>query len=170
MSSPVDAQLIGQLLDRHGPALRLYAAQWTTSPDDCVQEALIELARQPATPESPVAWLFRVVRNRALNAARAARRRQTHEETASRLRKDRRAGGGGAQDAAGLRELLERLDESAREIVVLRIWGKLTWQEIANLAGGSSSSAQRNYEKALTVLRNYWEPSPCPKTNLCPTK
>ena len=67
----VDATLIAEMLDRHGPALAFYARQWTSTADDCVQEALVELARQPATPDNPAAWLYRVVRNRALNAARA---------------------------------------------------------------------------------------------------
>ena len=42
-------------------------AQWTEAADDCVQEALIELARQPRVPENVVAWLYRVVRNRAVS-------------------------------------------------------------------------------------------------------
>jgi RNA polymerase sigma-70 factor (ECF subfamily) len=52
----VDAELLGRMLDEHGPALALYAAQWTEAAEDCVQEALVELARQPAVPERVVAW------------------------------------------------------------------------------------------------------------------
>src|SRR5438874_10860712 len=70
MNGPIDAELLGRLLDEHGPALALYAAQWTDATDDCVQEAIIELARQPKSPQHVVAWLYRVVKNRALNAAR----------------------------------------------------------------------------------------------------
>ena len=45
MNGPIDAEQLGRLLDEHGAALALYATQWTDSPDDCVQEALVELAR-----------------------------------------------------------------------------------------------------------------------------
>src|SRR5712671_6215315 len=79
MSGPIDAEQLGRLLDEHGPALALYAAQWTDVADDCVQEALVELARQRQSPEHVVAWLYRVVKHRALNAARGDRRRRERE-------------------------------------------------------------------------------------------
>jgi len=52
---PVDACLLGELLDRHGATLELYASQWTRCPEDCVQEALVELARRIQPPEHVVA-------------------------------------------------------------------------------------------------------------------
>src|SRR3954452_131567 len=82
MTGPIDAEQLGRLLDEHGPALALYAAQWTDAADDCVQEALVELARQPQSPDHVVAWLYRVVKHRALNAARGARRRRERESRA----------------------------------------------------------------------------------------
>ena len=161
---PVSPQQLGELFARHAAALALYAAQWTNQPDDCVQEALIELARQPAAPENPPAWLYRVVRNRALNAGRAARRRLTHEQQAGARDESRRVGGEGNVE---LLDALATLDATAREIVVLRVWGQLAWQEIADVVGGSKSSAQRNYVQALDRLRIVWEPrasetKPCP--------
>src|SRR5262245_46213622 len=86
MADGITPELLGRLLDEQGGALVLFAAQWTDAPDDCVQEALIELARQRLAPDSPVAWLFRVVKNRALSRARSARRRQRHETQAGELR------------------------------------------------------------------------------------
>ena len=72
MNGPIDAELLGRLLDEHGTALALYASQWTEASDDCVQEALVELARQPQVPNHPAAWLYRVVKNRALNMFRSS--------------------------------------------------------------------------------------------------
>ena len=57
MSPSVDASLIAELFDRHAAALEFYAAQRTTSPQDCVQEAFLELARQPSPPDDPGAKL-----------------------------------------------------------------------------------------------------------------
>ena len=82
----VTPELLSRLLDEHGGALVLFAAQWSDCADDCVQEALIELAGQPALPPNPVAWLFRVVRNRAISHSRSSRRRQRREEFAHRLK------------------------------------------------------------------------------------
>src|SRR5690349_24293314 len=124
MPKHVDAAAIADLFDRHAAALALYARQWTNSPDDCVQDALVELARQTAAPDNPVAWLYRVVRNRALNASRASRRRTAHEKEAAGRRQ-------AIQDPAAAMDIadaLSRLEPDAREIVVLRIWGGLAWQ------------------------------------------
>lgn len=154
----VDAMLIAEMLDRHGPALAFYARQWTSMADDCVQEALVELARQPTAPDNPAAWLYRVVRNRALNAARAQTRRHAHELQAAQRRAAHKPNEANPADGAELNDSLATLDAAAREIVVLRVWGGLAWQEIAELVGGSKSAAQRVYVQALEQLRNHWEP------------
>src|SRR2546423_10524135 len=101
MKAPIDAEMLGRLLDEHGPALALYAAQWTDSADDCVQEALVELARQRPSPEHVVAWLYRVVKHRALNAARGDRRRRERESRAmaERLPHDEQSVAFGGDDA-----------------------------------------------------------------------
>ncbi len=163
------AALIAELLERHAAALEWYASQWTTTADDCVQEALVELARQETLPDSPVAWLYRVVRNRALNAARAERRRRGHEEAASMLATARQQDTSHADtlalDAFALAEAVDALAPAARELVILRVWSGLGWQEIAGLVGTSSSTAQRHYVQALTQLRKQLEPS-CPKDSI----
>ena len=75
-TGPPEPELIGRLLDEHGAALELYARQLCDSPEDCVQEALVELARQPTAPEEVLPWLYRVTRNKAISASRSARRRR----------------------------------------------------------------------------------------------
>ena len=164
MPRPVDAGLIAELFDRHSAALEFYAAQRTTASQDCVQEAFVELARQASRPVDPGAWLFRVVRNRALNAARAERRRAAHEETAARRQAAIGRAAADPGDAAAIADLLRLLTDEQREIVVLRVWGQLSWQEIADVVGGSRSAVQRHYVHALTLLRKHLEPSSCPTT------
>ena len=65
----VGTELLGRLFDRHAAVLELYARQFCDCPEDVVQETLIELAGQPRSPDDPAAWLFRVVRNKAISAA-----------------------------------------------------------------------------------------------------
>ena len=77
--SGVSHELLAELFDAHAPRLELFAAQWSGNAADCVQEAFIQLARQPSPPNDPAAWLYRVVRNRAMNMARSERRRRHHE-------------------------------------------------------------------------------------------
>jgi len=49
---------------------------------------------------------------------------------------------------------LQSLPLEAREIVVARIWGKLSFQQIGKLIGASSSTAHRRYESALKQIRD----------------
>ncbi len=158
----IDAELLGRLLDRHGAALALYAAQWTDAADDCVQEALVELARQPAAPQHVVAWLYRVVKHRALNAARSQRRRREREarSQADRLRVSQASQSFDRCDAIAVVEALEQLEPAELEIVIMRIWSGLTYDDIATGLAISTSSAHRHYERALEKLRQILE-SPC---------
>ena len=184
MSSGITPELLGRLLDEQGPALALYARAWTDAGDDCVQEALIELARQQRTPENPVAWLFRVVRNRAISKSRSARRRQRHELEAGELWQREREGmereGVGslwpaqsfhdgkrhsAEDSRPLHAAepdeiaaaLVTLDDELREVIVARTWGGLGFEEIAALVGCSTSTAHRRYVAGLAALRERLE-------------
>jgi RNA polymerase sigma-70 factor (ECF subfamily) len=153
-----DADLLARLLDQHGGALALYAAQWTDSADDCVQEALVELARQTEAPENTVGWLYRVVKNRALNAARGHNRRREREAEAWR----RRLVGEGPADSdrADLLEAVERLPVEQRELIVLRVWGGLSFAEIAEATEVAVSTAHRKYQEAIDSLRQQWN-EPC---------
>lgn len=165
--SQAGPELLGRLLDEHGAALVLYARQWCSSPDDVVQEALIQLARQPKIPEKLLPWLYRVVRNGAISAARSARRRREHESVAAQPPDAwLEAAAGDRIDAALAAGCLEALPPEQRETIVARLWGGLSFQEIAEVTGTSSSTAHRWYQAGLEELRERLEPSCVRKTNL----
>lgn len=150
---------LAALLDQHGAALALYASQWSLAADDCVQEALVELAGQFSPPDNPVAWLYSVVKRRALNAARSEQRRSKYEQNAWQHRLT------GAANDSDRRELLDAvatLPDEQREIVLLKVWGGLTFVEVANVTAESSSTVHRRYHDAINQLRKLWG-VPCPK-------
>lgn len=159
---PIDASLLAELVDRHGPALKLYARQWCAQADDVVQQALIDLAGCATAPDRPVAWLFAAVRHRAISEGRSARRRKQHEAAAAESWFQRTRDRDGAADA--VMEALMELPLSDREIVIAHLWGRLTFEEIARLIDASDSTAQRRYEAAIKTLRERLEVS-CPKAN-----
>ena len=161
MARIVNARQIAQLLQQHGEALQRYAAQWTVSPEDCVQEAIVKLAGLDALPESPAAWLYRVVRNDALNRGRSERRRATHEQQAAELYRQRASEAGSSEDLQALAAALDSLEAADRELVTLRIWSALTWEDIGRLTDQSSSNAQRRYVAALKKIKTRLE-TPCP--------
>jgi RNA polymerase sigma-70 factor (ECF subfamily) len=146
-------ELLARLLDAHAEALELFAAQWSRAPADVVQEAFIELARRPEAPRDAAAWLFRVVRNRAISEARSAGRRQRRESVASPVDLRLQSAGSTQMEPADAAEALGGLPEALRETVIARLWGGLTFEEIGELTGTSAATAFRRYEEALARLR-----------------
>jgi len=152
--SEISPQHLASLLRRHGPALALYARQWCRTPEDVVQEAFLRLVEQAEEPENVVAWLYRVVRNGALNAARAAARRKRHESAAaSGIRSWFEPSDDQLLDGRTAANALEHLPDSQRETVVARLWGGLSFDEIAELTGRSASTAYRRYQMGIQALR-----------------
>jgi RNA polymerase sigma factor (sigma-70 family) len=153
-----------RLFDDHAPALALYARQLCDTPEDVVQEAFVRLARQRHVPDHPRDWLYRVVRNGAISASRAAKRRRRREAAASRDERwfastdDRLA----MDDAV---RLLKELEADVREVIVARLWGGLTFDEIARLQDCSVTTAFRRYQQALQHLQKKLE-SPCPNLSI----
>ncbi len=155
---------LSRLVDRHAAALTLYARQWCVTPEDVVQTAFLKLVRQSRTPENPIAWLFRVVRNAAIDAGRSARRRQKYEYQAA----------GEAplwfvptEDPTGLdartaAAALQHLPDEIREIMVAHLWGGLTFEQIAEMVGGSASTCYRRFALGLDLLREKLGVKSCP--------
>ena len=118
-----------------------------------MQEALIDLLRQTPAPDHPVAWLYKTVRRRAMNLARAERRRAKHHRQACEQRESWFLPADGVLDEpVDIEALLRRLPPLEREIVVARVWGELSYGEIADLVDGSTSSVHRRYQRALVEL------------------
>ena len=67
-------------------------------------------------------------------------------------------------DAGVAAAALESLSIELREVVVARIWGGLTFQQIGQLVGVSDSAAHRRYEAGLSALRQKLR-VPCPKND-----
>lgn len=150
-----------RLVDSHGPALILYARQWCDAPEDVVQETFLKLAALREPPCAVVPWLYRVVRNAALDVAKAARRRQRRESAFARPERWFVEDEVDGLDAASAVEALQRLPEEERETLVARLWGGLSFEQIAELAGCSTSTAFRRYSAGLDALRKILG-VPCP--------
>jgi RNA polymerase sigma-70 factor (ECF subfamily) len=152
--STLGPELLARLMDQHGAALVLYARQWCASPEDAVQDALLQLVREPRLPDNVVGWLYRVVRNRAISVSRAAGARSRHEAGAAfRGEPWFTAADEDRLDARAAEQTLTQLPPQQREAIVARIWGGLSFEEIAALMDSSTSSVHRWYQAGLTALR-----------------
>lgn len=121
--------LLARLMDEHGAALVLYARQWCITAEDVVQEALLQLIREPRLPDNVVGWLYRAVRNRAISDLRAAGTRSRHEAAAAfRGEPWFAAPDDDRLDAAAAVRALTQLPLPQRETIVARIWGALPFE------------------------------------------
>jgi RNA polymerase sigma-70 factor (ECF subfamily) len=153
---PLAPSELGRLYRQHAPALRLYARQWPGCGEDLVQDAFVSLGRASPPPDQVVAWLYHVVRTGALAAARSAARRWRREGAVSKpeawfaAHDDR-------LDAAEAARALADLPLESREVIVARLWGGLTFDEVARLVGCSLPTAHRRYHAGLAELRTRLE-------------
>jgi RNA polymerase sigma factor (sigma-70 family) len=159
---------LARLVEQHAAALTLYARQWCDAPEDAVQEAFLKLAAQRRPPDNFAAWMYRVVRNGALTAARAAKRRRHYESAAATNAANWFVPSdfsGLAAEAATL--ALGALPPEQRETIVAHLWGGLTFEQIGDLCGVSTSTAHRRYLAALVSLRERLR-VPCPNKTSIP--
>jgi len=145
------------------PALTLYARQWldAASAEDAVQEALTALLTQRMTPNDPIAWMFRAVRNAAIDAARSTSRRKRREQAVATDRSEWfESRPDSAIDAETAEHALRGLSAEHRQIVVLRIWGELNFTQIAEIVSLGVSTVHERYSTALKQMRIALE-NPC---------
>lgn len=147
----MEPRLFATLIDTRTAALVLYARQWCATPEDVVQEAFLKLVQVRIFPDDPVAWLFRVVRNAALDVAKSERRRKVREAVPPMTWFVEPMIDG--LDAEAATRALEQLPSEQREVIVARLWGGLTLEQVAVVAGCSISSVHRRYEAGLAQLR-----------------
>jgi RNA polymerase sigma-70 factor, ECF subfamily len=153
----------------HGPKLLLCARQWTRSladAEDVVQEAFVRFWRhQRELGGEPLALLVTSVRRAAFDLARRESRRAVREERAE----------GGIEDNAPLFETclehddrraaielaLRRLPPEQRDVLVLKIWGELTFEQVAAQLEIPPNTAASRYRYALTTLRRELTAADC---------
>ena len=146
------------LYDRHGPALVAYARSFVTdaaAAEDVVHQVFLRLlSSEIVTPDVPVAYVYRAVRNAALNARRNGRRDAPLDPQRSVFNHR----GGNMEAAITLEKALEELPEEQREVVVMRIWSGLTLEETAAATGAPLNTIASRYRYALDKLRERLRP------------
>jgi RNA polymerase sigma-70 factor (ECF subfamily) len=162
--SPHDVERLTRMIAERSAALVLYARQWldAAAADDAVQDAFVALIGQRRAPDNPAAWMYRAVRNAAIDQLRVAKRRRQREQVVAMRRSELfESSAEAAIDAAIVGDWLNRLALEHREIVVLRIWCDLGFAEIAEIVQLGVSTVHDRYHAALRELRRALEKS-CP--------
>jgi RNA polymerase sigma-70 factor (ECF subfamily) len=149
----LSADEVKQLYDQHGPALLAYACSFVSDAaagEDVVHQVFLRLLRgATAVPDVPLAYLYRAVRNAALNARRNGCRDVSLETPGIWLEHR----GGNREASLSLQAALADLPEEQRAAVVMRIWSGMTLDEIAVTTGVSLNTVASRYRYALDKLR-----------------
>jgi RNA polymerase sigma-70 factor, ECF subfamily len=153
----------------HGPKLLLYARQWTRSQadaEDVVQEAFVRFWRhQRGLPGNPMALLVTSVRRAALDLGRQESRRLAREERSNAGREDGEPLFATPLDDDDRRKTIEsalwRLPDEQREVLVLKIWGELTFEQIGAQLEIPPNTAASRYRYALAALRRELTAADC---------
>lgn len=151
----------------YGPKLLLCARQWTRSladAEDVVQEAFVRFWRhQRSLPGEPMALLITSVRRAAFDLARREGRRIAREErvAADEPQAYFQTPADGDDRRAAIEAALRRLPDEQREVLVLKIWGELTFEQIATELGLSANTAASRYRYALAALRQQMTLAEC---------
>ncbi|GHT40931.1 hypothetical protein FACS189443_1980 [Planctomycetales bacterium] len=147
-----------KIVDARFAALVLYARSWNcNAAEDIVQEAFLKLVDQKKSPDNPAAWLFKTVRNEAISRHRKAERQRKHETAAAKERPEWFKPNENTLISQEAAEKLRELSQNHREVVVLRIWSQLSFDEIAELTATPKTSVHRLYHEALEELRQKLE-------------
>ena len=148
-----------QWLAQNAPGLLLFArlrSRCEADAQDLVQDAVFESwKRQPKGVPPPLGLVFITIRRRAIDLARRDNRRSGREMAAHRdteqdwfdtSLEDRERG-------RLIQHALGNLPEEQREVVTLKIWRSLTFEEIASALEIPANTAASRYRYGLAELR-----------------
>lgn len=145
-----------RLYDEHGPALLAYACGLVRDPsvaEDLLHQVFLNLLRgRAAISGEPRPYLFRAVRNAALNHIRGRSREVELADGGVWLESPDAS----KETSLALQSALSTLPEEQREVVVLHIWGELTFEEAAAVIGISPNTAASRYRYGLAKLKEIW--------------
>jgi RNA polymerase sigma-70 factor, ECF subfamily len=155
----MDSQACGEIWRRQADSLLLYAATIVgdrPAAEDVLQNVFVRLlaGAAPSALESESAYLFRAVRNEALNALRSRRAAsRAFERLFDAPESDPRESLETEQFGREVSAALMDLDREEREAVVLKIWSDLSFPEAAAVAGIPEKTLEHRYYRGIAALK-----------------
>lgn len=149
-------QDVRELYEKHGRALLAYASALLRDPsaaEDVLHQVFLNVMRGRASINGePPAYLFRAVRNAALNHIRGQSREVELGDAGVWLE----GPDGSTETSLALQSALRQLPDEQREVIVLHVWGQLTFEEAAAVIGISPNTAASRYRYGLAKLKEVW--------------
>ena len=164
MPEPIDDQPWRTCYAQVAPKLLLFARQWVASvadAEDVVQTAFVKFWRhRPDAEPEHYPLLYSTVRSCALDLIRTDSRRGRREQVVATDPDEPFFDATIEQHEKSelISAALKHLPESQREVLVLRIWGELSFAEIATTLGDSINTVASRYRYALDGLGRILKP------------
>jgi RNA polymerase sigma-70 factor (ECF subfamily) len=143
----------------------LYARQQTrceADAKDVLQDSLIESWRKSGNRLPDKAMVFATIRRRAIDLGRSIDRRQRREEEVANNQTGWFSPSFGDADAHDhMTRVIAKLPPDLREVLILRIWGDMTFPAIAQMTEIPVATATSRYRYAIERLRENlteWQP------------
>lgn len=161
-----DTAAFEELFRRYETRLISYAARYIGSLDlarDVCQEVFLKLISKPPSVlicDSVGPWLFRVTRNLAIDKRR---RRKFEMQDEDNDMPEARADGdplvslAAKDDLHLIREMVEDLPKDIRDVVELRIDGRVPFKDIAVILDIPQGTALWRMHRAVQLMRQQWK-------------
>jgi RNA polymerase sigma-70 factor, ECF subfamily len=158
------AELYDACADRIGHYLLVRLGAWADA-DDALQETFLRLARtreRLADVENLEAYVITIARNEAarLAAGKASRQRTQESLTAEKLFRFDSGDADARENAEVVAAALQRLEPDLREVVELKTFSGLTFQQISQATGLPQGTAATRYRSALAKMRAWFARQP----------
>jgi RNA polymerase sigma-70 factor, ECF subfamily len=151
-----DAESFSRLCERHYPALVAIAYSRLAErhlAEDAAQETLLAAYHDIAKlkkPEQFAGWLATICRNIATDMAKArVRAREKHAEIADCIDPIDEE----SSSVAAVREIVRRLEPDTRDIVYLRYYNQMSYDQIARMLGVSEEAVNGKLRRAKAEIR-----------------
>ena len=149
----------------YGPRLLLFARQQTRSQsdaEDVLQDAVIRLWRQYRDGNLPHdSAAYKTIRRSAIDLARKNSRRLAREKAADEIWGRNLYVFELPLEDSERKKMIEfsymRLPQEQQEVLTLKIWGDLTFEQISHVLDISRNTAASRYRYALSSLRKSLE-------------
>lgn len=155
MTSSLDRDSVRRLYEAHARGLLAYACSFVTSfatAEDVVHQVFERLLRGDlAITGAPTSYLYRAVRNVSLNKIRDRSGDVSFEEGWL----DSPAGM--EHTAVEIQSALRELPEEQREVILMHVWGQMSFEEVATALDLSANTAASRYRYGLSKLREQFQ-------------
>ena len=136
---------------------QLYAAALSITRDralaeDVVLDAMLAVSELKKAPDDLPAYLYRTIRNKAIHGSKQSMRFTSDSDYSSFIASNSRA----AEEQVFVKQVLnqiEKLERNQQQVLILKLFGDLTFDEIAEITASNPNTVASWYRRGLQQLK-----------------